>query len=220
MHGRSFLSFSSILIGIAALVLFTTLNRPFDDLMGSTDQSDLLPVDKNLPGVALLSIRYPLSEFELIDHRGNSFTRVNLEGHWNILFFGYTHCPDICPITLQTLSDSIPLFEKDPSLGMPKIVFVSIDPKNDEVHRLREYVDFFHPSIIGITGSSLSITAFTSDIGAMFNKHDVGTTKDPLFSHSSSLFLVDPMGRLAATIDPPNKPEDFHEILRKVRELL
>ena len=128
MHGRNFFWFSSILIGIAALVLFTTLNRPFDDLMGSTDQSDLLPVDKNLPGAALLSIRHPLSEFELIDHRGNSFTRVNLEGHWNILFFGYTHCPDICPITLQTLSDSIPLFEKDPSLEMPKIVFVSIDP--------------------------------------------------------------------------------------------
>lgn len=207
-------------IGAGTVSLVAILDRPFNATTYSKMQSKPSALEENLPGAALLSIPQPLSDFELIDDMGNNFTRINLEGYWTTLFFGYTHCPDICPITLQTLSDAIPLFDKEDSEEIPRILFVSVDPEHDKAGKLREYVDFFHPSISGITGDSSAILAFALDVGATFKKHENETIEDPLFSHSSSLFLIDPKGRLAAIIDPPREPQEFIETLKRVRELL
>src|SRR5210317_596495 len=106
-----------------------------------------------------------LPEFELIDHERGKLTRAQLQGKWNLLFFGYTHCPDICPISLQTLADMVRAID-DPDVARSlRVYFVSVDPERDKPELLADYVTYFNPDFTGATGAIEQLTPLTRSLG-------------------------------------------------------
>ena len=141
-----------------------------------------------------------LPEFELTDHKNKSFKKLQLQGKWSLMFFGYTSCPDVCPTTMSALTE---VANKLPPeiIKQLQFVFVSIDPERDSIEQLAEYVPFFHQDFIGITGDLKQLTKLAMNLGAMFIKVPVDDPSDKdsadnySMSHSGSLFVIDPRGR-------------------------
>ncbi len=106
------------------------------------------------------------TSFELIDEAGNAVTSEEYSGSLRLIFFGFTSCPDICPITLQNIS--MALNSMDSLAEQVTVLFISVDPKRDTPRRLQQYTDAFHPSIIGLTGTYEQILAVTTGLRTTF----------------------------------------------------
>ena len=164
---------------------------------------------------ALFGEERALPEFALTDHTGGRFTLRNLSEDWTLLFFGYTHCPDVCPITLATMSASLDAIA---ALGgeAPRVVFVSVDPERDTPPGLRSYVSVFRESFLGVTGPHEELTKLTRALGVGYARD--GDGPGYLVEHSAALLLVNPKGRLQAVFGPPHAPDpiarDFIAIRR------
>src|SRR5271167_3622028 len=101
----------------------------------------------------LLTPSQALPDFSLIDSQGRAFGTANLRGHWSLLFFGYTNCPDFCPTTLATLAAMQKRLRAERSAVLPQVIFVSVDAKRDTPAQLAKYVPYFDPEFIGLTAA-------------------------------------------------------------------
>ena len=140
----------------------------------------------------------------LTDHNGAAFTLEQLRGHWTLLFFGFTHCPDVCPTALQILAQAhVELKHHAAYAGRGQVVFVSVDPERDTSAVLRQYVNYFHREFIGVTAPVPQLNRLTAPLGAIFMKSSQG---GPEYSvdHSAGIFFIDPAGRLVDVITPPH----------------
>lgn len=168
-----------------------------------------IPVAPELgPGTTRLEPARVLRDFTLTDHRGRPFTLAQLQGHWSLLFFGYTHCPDICPTTMSTLNAVAHKIAALPNpapapIATPQYVFVSIDPERDTPELLAKFVPYFNPDFIGVTGTADAIAALTKQLSVLYLKMDSPNPQGYLMDHSAALFLIDPRGRLHALMSPP-----------------
>ena len=146
----------------------------------------------------------PLREFVLTDQNSSVFDLARLKGNWSFLFFGYTHCPDICPSTLASLSKLREQLTKGVN-GSKNIQFsfISVDPKRDTAAILKQYTGYFDPSIIGITGSELELRNLTGQLGALFEVEPAPDKESYQVYHTSALFLINPQGQYAALLTPP-----------------
>lgn len=142
---------------------------------------------------------HAVAAFELVDHEGRAFDRQALAGRWSVVFAGFTHCPDICPLTLATMG------ELGTRLGAasPRLVFVSVDPERDTPARIAAYLRHFGPDLVGATGSSAAIESFTRDLGLAQVKVP-GVVGDYTVDHSAALVLLDPQVRVAGYFPPPH----------------
>lgn len=139
---------------------------------------------------------------QLVNQSGASFDRSQLEGRWSLLFFGFTHCPGICPMTLTTLAQvKKQLSGKLPGEELPQVVLVSVDPERDTPERLAGYVTQFDPAFIGITGSDAAIDEFAGALGIAHKK--VGAGADYMIDHTAAITMVDPKGRRVAVFSAP-----------------
>ncbi|HEY2676849.1 MAG TPA: SCO family protein [Steroidobacteraceae bacterium] len=158
-----------------------------------------------------------LPDFSLIDDHGRDFGPRNLRGHWSILFFGYTNCPDYCPTTLATLAAMQKRLRAANSAALPQVIFISVDAKRDTPAQLAKYVPYFDSEFIGLTASDQqSIEAVAKKWGVAVLVHpsqDGNYTVD----HSAQLFVLDPSGRVAAILTGPFTAAalqgDFHRIV-------
>ncbi len=130
--------------------------------------------------------------FALVSHRDESFTEKDLEGHWTLIFFGFTHCPDICPTTLSFLAELHGQLEGTEAADT-KVVMVTVDPARDTPETLASYVPYFHPEFTGVTGEFLDIMKFARTFNAPFRKV---TAEDGSYQvdHSANVVLVNPRG--------------------------
>ena len=166
----------------------------------------------------------------LLKDNGEVFTLDDLTGHWSLLFFGYTHCPDICPVTLGVVSQA----KKEAAAinhMFPEVVFVSVDPERDKVEMLSDYVQYFDKDFIGVTGDADLIKALTLQMSVVYMKVPVGNETgsaikdDSVYNvdHSSALLLMNPEGKLAAFFNPPHDPKtilkDFQTVVNQNSEL-
>ena len=128
---------------------------------------------------------------------GGTFDAARLKGRWSLVFFGFTACADVCPMTLQTLAS----FARDPASGVAsgvtQVVFVSVDPERDTRERVKAYVAAFDARFVGVTGGHAALERFADAAGAGFAAR--GASMD----HSTSVFVVDPQGRLAGVLLHP-----------------
>ena len=155
----------------------------------------------------LLPAAMELPEFSLVDQRGDPVTRNTLRGRWNLLFFGFTNCPDICPATLQILAATRTELA---SIGqpLPRIVFVSVDPERDTPQQLGKYVDYFGADILGISGSIAELQKLTSTLGIFFAKRPVdGDTY--AVDHSAAVIVVNPDANFHALFSAPHNTANY-----------
>lgn len=180
-----------------------------------------LNMDQELIGVLLPTPR-TLQPFALMDHAMRPFVPERLQGKWTIAFFGYTHCPDVCPVSMGHLAETFAILEKQPkALQGVQGVFISVDTDRDTPELLKAYVPYFHPDFLGVTGTREEIYAFAKQVGAYYAlppKSDKGD-ESQLISHSSVFFVFDPQGRFAALFQPQlHQPATMAELFVKIRK--
>ena len=107
-----------------------------------------------------------LADFSLVDQDGEAFSLQQLQGKWSLLFFGFTHCPDVCPSALYDLHQVSLTAARSAEHGEGfQVIFVSVDPERDSPERLNEYVRFFDPEFLGLTGTAEQLAALAKQIG-------------------------------------------------------
>ncbi len=164
-----------------------------------------------------LTLKQALPDFSLIDQQGRAFGSANLRGHWSLLFFGYTNCPDLCPTTLTTLAAMQKRLRAAKASVLPQVIFVSVDAKRDTPEQMAKYVPYFDPEFIGLTAAD------QPSIEAVAKKLGVGVFIQPAsddnytVDHSGAILVVDPDGRLTAILSGPFGVEalqsDFQRIV-------
>jgi protein SCO1/2 len=146
----------------------------------------------------------PLKEFLLIDQNSNAFDLSHLKGKWSFLFFGFTHCPDICPSTLVSLSKLRARIIKDINgSNNIQLAFISVDPKRDTGTVLKQYIGYFDPSIIGLTGTDLELRNLSQQLDAKFEVAPSIDKNSYQVYHTSAIFLINPQGQYVALLTPP-----------------
>jgi protein SCO1/2 len=134
----------------------------------------------------------------LTDHLGAPFSNERLSGHPSLVFFGFTHCPDVCPTTLVLLAQ----LQREPALKDLQMLFVTVDPARDDQQTLRNYVDAFGGEIVGLRGEDAVLDPLLHSLGAARSVQPrVGT--DYSVDHSATLFYINAKGALSAVFTPP-----------------
>ena len=136
----------------------------------------------------------PPGDFTLIDHNGHRMHLSDYEGKWVILYYGYTFCPDVCPTTMMQLGRMMPLLGK--KAKDVQVFMITVDPERDTPERLKEYVTYFHPDFIGLTGTPEEIADAAAPFGIYYKKKEVEGASDYLMDHTASVTVLDPEGRV------------------------
>lgn len=192
---------------VAALVAAATtwlLSRPEAEPTASTSVATVLPEGRPLPSVTLTT------------HNGERWTPADLEGDWQFVFFGFTHCPDVCPMTLADLAGTLQRLESADLTTMPEVVFVSVDPKRDTPASLERYVRHFHDDFIGVTGEASAIDTLTDALGISYTLHEPDEEGDYAVDHSAAILLIDPEGQFRAVWNPPHGRQVLAEEFRAI----
>ena len=150
----------------------------------------------------------PLPAFELVDQSGSAIDETVFEGQWDLVFFGFTHCPDVCPTTLQVLANAKAALDDLGVSPLPRIVLVSVDPERDTPEILAQYVGHFGAGNLGITGSLEGVRALTAGLGIYFEKQE-RDDGNYLVDHSAAVLLIDPQGRFSALFSGPHVIDNY-----------
>ena len=151
----------------------------------------------------LLQSPRPSAPFTLNDQDGKPFANAQLQGHWSLLFAGFTHCPDVCPTTLALMKQLAQRVQpREAPLGL---VFLSVDPERDTPAQLKAYVNYFSPVIQGVSGARDQIDALCASLGLAYVRIPGASASDYSVDHSAALVLIDPQGRVAGYFQPPFK---------------
>ncbi|ASJ75243.1 SCO family protein [Granulosicoccus antarcticus] len=199
-----------LLIGAVALAagifVFSQTQSDGDtgNAVSSGDSEQLVALQETLKTSLALPLDFrTVPEFELQDVNGEPITQAALEDKWSLMFFGFTHCPDVCPITLQLMKTVVSQLEEQ-GKEAPQIVFVSVDPVRDTSEVMKEYIAYFDESFIGITGDLNKVHEMTSSLGIVASfTVDKDDSAEYTVDHTASLLLIDPQRRLRAKVSPP-----------------
>ena len=142
------------------------------------------------------------SDFELVDHRGEAFNLARMKDIWTIVFFGFSHCPDICPTTLAMLNDTYSKL-KDSEKQRLQVVMISLDPQRDTVEKLAEYVPYFNQQFTGVTGNQRAIRLLAAELNVAHNPVPLDGD-DYTIDHSTHLILINPMGHYHGFFKAPH----------------
>ncbi len=155
--------------------------------------------------------------FTLVDHNGKTVTARDFRGRFMLVYFGYTYCPDVCPTTLTTMADAIDILDGDGESVVP--VFITVDPERDTPEHLKMYVNYFHPRLVGLTGTSESVAAAAKAYRIYYAKarQDGASGDDYLMDHLSFVFLMGPDGAFRAHFENGIGPE---AMAKRIREYL
>ena len=195
-------------LGFMALILALFLSRFYTPRELTLDEYKTL-------GAYFIDPPRQLAEFRLIDDSNEVFLPEQFKGKWNILFFGFTYCPDICPLTMKQMSDvKESLGEYSDNL---RVLLVSVDPDRDKPENLRQYLDNFDKNFKGLTGEIDQIYKFSTQVNAPF--FPVVNSPEPNYTvdHSGSLVLISPEAKYAGFF---RAPHDTDKITKALASLL
>jgi len=155
----------------------------------------------------LLSPPRPLPQGRFTDQDGAAFDPRRLRGHWSLMFFGFTSCPDVCPTTLAMLAQVRKSLADLPQAQRPQVILVSVDPRRDTPQRLAAYVRYFDPAFLGITtGDQQALEEFARQMGVVVSVSELPDGNYTV-DHSAAVFLVDPQAALRALFSPPHSAQ-------------
>ena len=183
-------------------------------------QTKSVSADNLQKATSLHSNPRTLPSFSLTNHLNKSFSNQDLVGSWSMVFFGFTNCPDVCPLTLSILDQvTSELRNNDTnSLSVPRNIFISVDPKRDQPEKLKEYVEHFNDDMIGLTGSKEQIDSLTQSFGAIYAIAD-NTTGNYLVDHSAHIFVIAPDGKMVALFSTPHDAKIIANDFRTISAL-
>jgi len=220
----AFLAFD-VLVAIAVIALF--------QIRGERDsQAALREI-----GVTIYPQARTLSEFQLIDQQGEFFTKVDLQGHWSLVFFGFTHCPDICPLTMAELAQFYAGldFSKDEK---PRVLLVTVDPEQDNPASMAAYLANYNEEFIGLSGDPEQISQLAAQLYVGYgdavesaavtatatasHDHDARHAEDDaaqgnyLIEHSAHIAVINPQGDYYAVMRAPHRDQDLIKAFREL----
>lgn len=131
-----------------------------------------------------------------------------------LVYFGYTYCPDICPTSLAATAEGLKQLKPE-ELARLGMLFVSVDPERDTPARLKEYADFFHPAIVGVTGTPDTLAALAKRYGVFYARQKVDTAGGYVVDHSSDTYLLGPAGELLGKIPHAAAPAQVAAAIRQ-----
>jgi len=151
-------------------------------------------------GLYVLDSPRMLKPFKLQDHHGQVFNKKRFEGKWSLVFFGFTHCPDICPTTMALLNELLTELNGE-VLDQTQVILITADPARDTVAKLAQYVPFYNPDFIGLTGDFITIKRLANQLHVPFVKVPQGESYT--IDHGGQIVLVNPRGDYHGFLSTP-----------------
>jgi len=158
------------------------------------------PAAPALQNAVLYPSPRPIPEFHLTQANGQPLDLASWRGHWNVVYFGYTSCPDVCPTTLAMFKQAwkdLGVLKENVRFG-----FISVDPQRDTAENLAKYVAFFSPDFVAATGSDEELTRLTRALGLMYAR-TTDANGAVQVDHSGSAVIINPQGQLVGMFRPP-----------------
>lgn len=190
----------SVVVGLMAAVMLQTINaRP--DIKAELEQRSVLLFDtpRLLPDV------------QLTDHNGNLFTADRFKGQWNVVNFGYTYCPDICPTNMADMNMAAKQLADMGYEDELQFWMITVDPARDTEEQLAMFVPYYNPSFIGVTGEPEQLSIIARQLSAVYFQE--GTGEGYTVAHSDNYAIINPQGHFVALKRPPHKPSQIVETL-------
>lgn len=199
----------TVLVSVAVVAL----------VIGATVHKVLRPAPLNEAqlaeaGLFLFDSPRPIPPIQLTSASNQPWGRDDLQGQWNLLFFGYTFCPDICPTTLAELRQ-LSLNLPDEQRQQLRVTMISVDPKRDTPQQMSSYLNFFDAGFAGASGDPEELARLAQALSVAYIEPD--TSQDNyLVDHSGQVVIVDPTGQYVGFIRPPLHPQQLGELLPRV----
>jgi protein SCO1 len=188
--------------------------------------ASLTPQEFREVGARVYEQPVELSAFSLIDQYGQPFNESSLQGQWSLLFFGFTSCPDICPLTLHELRRFYEDEQNAAYQADTEVVMVSVDPFRDTQEKLAEYMALFHPDFLGVSGDFAVISQLARQLyvahsapPAHVANHDgdAGAAQDYLIDHSGNILIINPQGKYHGFMEGSIKSENISRAYESIR---
>jgi len=211
-------------LAFVALVLVLTYLK----ITRNNTAETMSPEDLRELGALVYDKPVPLSSFSLQDQYGQAFTAANLNGKWTLFFFGFTSCPDICPLTLTELGQFYRDLEKSGANLDTQVVMVSVDPMRDTSEKLAQYMTSFHPKFIGLNGSFDEVSKLAKELyiahtpppmyaGDAHAGHGVMENEDYLIDHSGNILIINPEGLYQGFFDTAIQDDELTAAYNAIR---
>lgn len=175
----------------------------------------------NMENGTVFPVPHDIAPFHLVSADKKPFTNTDLNGHWSVLFFGFTQCPQLCPTTLAVLNETYQLLEKKKNITLPQVVFISVDPDRDTPPVIQKYISSFNKNFKGATGTQQEIKTLTAKLNILYMKIPKQNADDPMayqIDHSGTLLLVNPEGKLLALFSSPHTADTLANNIAAIEE--
>ena len=191
-----------LVVGLVVLVAaMFMMPRPTSPPSAAT----ILPEPRELPAV------------ELVDAHGSRLDLDAFRGHFSLLYFGFTQCPDVCPLTLKALADARAKVSDRAPQAVPQVVFVSVDPERDTPAAIAQYLGHFDASFVGATGSDARLAPLVAALGVTVEKHHHGEDHYSV-THNDTVYVIGPNAELVAIASGPHDPATLASDYIKIRQ--
>ena len=200
------------------LVLIVTFYRYADDSSAQVSAEELREI-----GAMVYDEPVTFDAFNLVDHRGQPFTEQSLQGKWTMIFFGFTNCPDICPLTMSELTGFYRDLAAGPYQADTQVVMISVDPFRDDTAQIAQYMEAYHEDFLGVNGEYSEVSRLARDLyishGVMpVPAQDGGESNEYMVDHSGNILLIDPQGQYRGFLEPNIRRSNILEAYQIIRQ--
>ncbi len=200
------LSGLTIAVATAALVYMLNADQGVPGVSAGPSSSSQGGIVAVAPGVTIGG------PFSMVDHTGKPVTEQDFRGRYTLIYFGFTFCPDFCPTELANMAHAVDALGPDGDQVTP--MFFTVDPERDTVAALADYVSFFHPRMVGLTGTLAQTDAAARAWRVFYRKVESDSATEYLVDHSTFVYLMGPDGDLRALFRYGTSPEVMAAAIR------
>lgn len=154
-----------------------------------------------------------VSAVDLVNHHGDSFNTGDFGNQWQLINFGYTYCPDICPTNMMDMAKAREQLVADGLADQVQMWMITVDPDRDTPEKLADYVPFFDDSFIGLTGEEAALQPLAQQLNTVFYAENSGDEEVYTVAHSDNMAILNPQGQYVALLRPPHRPKQIAEVL-------